>query len=74
VPSAIALAAETTTQNGTLASDERDPLAIRARVITPIVFCASLVPWASASMPPETTWPYLKPRFTGPGRSLPTMP
>ena len=33
------------------------PLAIRARVITPIVFCASLVPWASASSPPETIWP-----------------
>ena len=31
-------------------------MAIRARVITPIVFCASLAPWASASNPPETIW------------------
>ena len=29
------------------------PLATSASVITPMVFCASLVPWASASRPPE---------------------
>ena len=29
-------------------------MATSARVITPIVFCASLVPWASASSPPES--------------------
>ena len=45
VPSAIAVAAETTTHEGTsklLAL--RLPFAISAKVITPIVFCASLVP------------------------------
>ena len=47
---------------------ERLPFAIRARAITPIVFCASLVPWASASIPPETICPSRNPRVTGPGR------
>jgi hypothetical protein len=74
VPSEIALAAEITTQSGTwklLAA--MSPLAISASVITPIVFCASLVPWDSASKPPETNWPNRKPRLTGPGRRLPTI-
>ena len=62
------MAAETTTQVGTVGPARRElPLATSARVITPIVFCASLVPCASASSPPETTWPRRKPRVTGPG-------
>jgi len=39
--------------NGTLAANADPPL----WVITPIVFCASLVPWASASSPPDMTCP-----------------
>jgi hypothetical protein len=38
----------------------------------PIVFCASFVPCASASTPPERTCPARKPRDTGPGRCCPT--
>ena len=74
MPSAIAVAAETTTQNGgSEPVATRLPLAISASVITPIVFWASLVPWASASRPPETTWPKRNPRVTGPGRWRPTI-
>ncbi len=57
VPRAIAVAEETITQSGGSALAPRVPLATRARVITPIVFCASLVPCARASMPPETICP-----------------
>ena len=65
---------ETTTQVGTWkSSSEIVPLATSASVITPIVFCASFVPCASASRPPEMTWPKRKPRVTGPGRSRPTI-
>ena len=35
------------TQNGMLSVSVQSPAAIRARVITPMVFCASLVPCAS---------------------------
>jgi hypothetical protein len=49
------------------------PCAINASVITPIVFCASFVPWASASSPPDTIWPSLNPPPTGPGLSAPTI-
>ena len=47
MPSAIAAAALRVAQNGGSASAPRLPLAISARVITPVVFCASLAPWAS---------------------------
>ena len=47
VPRAIATAQATLTQNGTLWVSVQEPEAIRARVMTPIVFCASLVPCAS---------------------------
>ena len=70
----MALAAEITTQSGTakcLAA--MSPWAISASVITPIVFCASLVPCERASRPPEASWPSRKPRLTGPGRSRPTI-
>ena len=51
------------------------PLATSASVITPIVFCASLVPCARASIPPDRIWPSRKPRVgAAPGRSLPDDP
>src|SRR3954452_694006 len=63
-----------TTQSGTsgLAAG-RLPWATSASVMTPIVFCASLVPWASASSPPDISCPRRKPRVTGPGRWRPRM-
>ena len=33
----------------------------------PIVFCASFVPWVSATKPPETSWPRRKTRLTRAG-------
>ena len=47
-----------TTQVGTVkpAPPWIEPLAISASEITPIVFCASLVPWASATIEEEATW------------------
>ncbi len=36
----------------------RLPLAIRASEITPIVFCASLVPCASDTSDADPIWPY----------------
>src|SRR4051812_682096 len=73
VPIAIAVADDTTTHVGTWKfACEMSPCAISASVITPIVFCASLVPCARASRPPEKIWPSLKPPLTGPGRSRPT--
>ena len=56
----------TFTQNGMLLVSVQWPEAISASVITPIVFCASLVPWASATIDPETIWPSLKPFATVP--------
>src|ERR671910_1403461 len=73
VPNAIAAADEITTQKGTPAYSEMLPLATSASVITPIVFWASLVPWASASNPPDTVWPSRNPLVTGPGRIRPTI-
>ena len=52
-----ALAAVTMTQVGGAESAARFPFAIRARVMTPIVFWASFVPWARARSPPDTTCP-----------------
>ena len=40
------------------------PAVIRVNVITPMVFCASLVPWASATVDAETSCPNLNARFT----------
>ena len=37
------------------------PLVINTKVITPIVFCPSDVPWASATMDAEMVWPCLNP-------------
>ena len=44
-----------------------------ARVMTPIVFWASLVPWPIASKPPDAICPSRKPRVTAPGRCRPRI-
>ena len=49
------------TQNGACDPAASVPLAIRARVMTPMVFCASLVPCASETMQADPTWPIRKP-------------
>jgi hypothetical protein len=43
----MARAQATFTQNGMFSVSVHCPVAIRARVMTPMVFCASLVPCAS---------------------------
>ena len=45
------------TQNGGAGVRASAPAVIRVRVMTPIVFCASLVPCASATIEAETIWP-----------------
>ena len=50
----------------------RLPCATSASVITPIVFCASLVPWAIDSNELEAICPTRNPRVTAPGRLRPT--
>src|SRR4051794_4047782 len=67
VPSPIADPAATTTQDGGGEPGASMPAVIRVNVITPMVFCASLVPWARASFDAETRWPTWKPRVTRPG-------
>ena len=63
-----------TTQLGTwMWFGEMSPCDTSASTITPIVFWASFVPCASASMPPDITWPNRNPAPTGPGRSRPTI-
>lgn len=57
VPSAMARPALTMTQTGGLEPGERTPPVTRARVMMPIVFCASLVPWASETSPAEAICP-----------------
>jgi len=49
------------TQNGAVASEASVPLAISARVMTPMVFCASLVPWESATSEAVAICPHRKP-------------
>jgi hypothetical protein len=74
VPSEIALAEQMTTHVGTWKDVlEISPCAMRASVITPIVFCASLVPCDSAGRLPDASCPSRKPRLTEPGRSRPTI-
>ena len=53
-----------TTQNGGAEPGTSRPAVIRVSVITPMVFCASLVPWASATVDADTTCPNLNRRFT----------
>ena len=57
----MASAQETLTQNGMLLVSDQLPEAISASVMTPIVFCASLVPWASETSEALPIWPHLKP-------------
>jgi hypothetical protein len=61
VPRAIATAQTKTTHVGVDALADNVPLAIRASVTTPIVFCASLVPWANESSDDEPICPIRKP-------------
>src|SRR3954447_7666390 len=48
------------------------PAVIRVSVITPMVFCASLVPWARATIDADTVWAALKPRPATPGSAWAT--
>ena len=59
----MAIAQETLTQNGTAVVSVHWPAAMRARVMTPIVFWASLVPWASETSDALPIWPQRKPWF-----------
>ena len=71
VPRAIAVAEQTLTQRGTVnGSAARCPETISASAITPIVFCASFVPWVNATNPPDTSCSRRKSRFTGAGARL----
>jgi hypothetical protein len=46
------------TQSGTVKlSASRLPWAMSASVMMPMVFCASLVPWASETSDAEPIWP-----------------
>src|SRR5262245_40414247 len=56
VPSAIAVAQTNFTQNGTPASGASRSLATSVRTTTPIVFCASFVPCASATIELDAIW------------------
>ena len=51
------------TQNGMVLKLVQCPVASRASVITPIVFCASLVPWASETSVAVPIWPQRKPEL-----------
>ena len=61
VPSAIANPADTITHSGGEDPCGSVPAVINVRVMTPIVFCASLVPCARESIEAETIWPTLNP-------------
>src|SRR3984893_7012255 len=65
----MASAQQTMTQTGALDPLATVPLAISARVITPIVFCASLVPCASETTQAEPTCPIRKPCLRAPSVS-----
>ena len=64
VPAAIASPAAAMTHSGGAARAGSRPTVIRVRVITPMVFCASLVPCASATIDADTTCADRKPRLT----------
>jgi hypothetical protein len=58
VPAAMATPQLTFTHSGTVKwSASRLPWAMRASVMIPIVFCASLVPWASETSEAEPICP-----------------
>ena len=59
VPRAIAVAQMSLTHSGTVKwTALRWPVEIKASAITPIVFWASLVPWASETSDADPIWPY----------------
>ena len=60
----MATPAASTTQNGGPDPGASAPAVIKVRVITPIVFWASLAPWASATVEAEATCPSRKRRRT----------
>ena len=62
VPAAMATPAATTTHNGGADCAGSRPTVISIRVITPMVFCASLVPCASAIIEAETICARWNPR------------
>ena len=64
VPAAIASPAATITHSGGAEPVGSRPTVISVRVITPMVFCASLVPCASATIEAETTCAARNPRVT----------
>ena len=57
MPSAMAVAQDALTQNGMFSVSVQSPVAISARKMTPMVFCASLVPWASDTSAADPIWP-----------------
>src|SRR5246127_994462 len=65
----MASAQQTMTQTGALDPLATVPLAISARVMTPIVFCASLVPCASETTQAEPICPIRKPCLRAPSVS-----
>src|SRR5580693_7052784 len=65
----MASAQQTMTQTGALDPLATVPLAISARVMTPMVFCASLVPCASETTQAEPTCPMRKPCLREPSVS-----
>ncbi len=64
VPRPMASPADAITHSGGPASGPRVPTEIRVRVMTPMVFCASLVPCASETSDAEAICPTRKPRVT----------
>ena len=74
VPAAIAAAQGSSPRSGTPASGADGPPATSVRTMTPIVFCASLVPWASATSELERIWLERKPGARLRSPSLPREP
>ena len=64
VPRAMAPAQLSLTQSGTCSVLSAKPKIIRARVMMPMVFCASLRPWLVAMKPADSSWSLRKARFT----------
>ena len=62
----MASPAERMTRNGGPEFGPSTPAVISVSVMRPIVFWASLVPWASATIDADTIWPNRNPRLTVP--------
>src|ERR1700754_2339119 len=61
VPRPMARPQARMTQRGGPAEEGSAPAVISVRVMTPMVFCASLVPWASDTSDADTIWPIRNP-------------